>query len=87
MQWDVNFLFSKTRRLLGLPHEFIVGSHPRLMLENLRKISHELKVAVITMFSDNYVVEYNPSPPHNNGKPPRNPNIDIHKPPRFLTWH
>ena len=53
--------FSKTspHKLL---HEFIVGSRPILMEENLRKTSREFKVAVFRLFFIYLCCEIQPNP-------------------------
>ena len=55
MGYDLSFVVKTS--LLKLFHEFIVGSHPILMEENLIKISREFKVVVFPIFSYIYVVE------------------------------
>ena len=65
----------------------MVGYHPILMEQNLRKILCEIKVVVFPMFFIQLCCGIQPY--HYTKKPhetPRNPNIVIDKPPKISDW-
>ena len=50
MLWKLTILFFCKTPPPKLFHVFIVGNHPTLMEQNLRKFSLEIKVVILPMF-------------------------------------
>ena len=84
MLWEVKFLFSCKIRPPNFFLVFIVGNHPILMEQNLRKFSPETKDVDFFLFSFSHT-----TPPYRlktTRNPLRKPNTFIDKPPKTSDW-